>query len=70
MGKKITRVIDVTEMGRAGGKAAAANRSPEERQQVGRTAAAARWKAYYKAHPEKLKAKQEREARKRRRSAK
>jgi hypothetical protein len=62
MGKKvrISHVVDVTELGRAGGKATAANRTPAERKQAARKAIRARWHAYYKAHPEKLKAKLER----------
>jgi hypothetical protein len=57
MGKKIkiTRIIDVSEMGRAGGKATAQNRTPAERRAAARKAIAARWDAYYKEHPEKLK---------------
>ncbi len=66
MGKKvkvtITRVVDVTEMGRAGGKARAEKLSADELSEQGRNAVQARWDRYYKAHPEKLKAKLEREA--------
>jgi hypothetical protein len=59
MGKKvkISRVVDVTEMGRAGGKATAANRTAKERSAAARNAIKARWDAYYKAHPEKVKTK-------------
>jgi hypothetical protein len=59
MGKKVkvTRIVDVTEMGRAGGRARAANLSASELSAAGRKAIKARWDAYYKAHPEKLKAK-------------
>lgn len=66
MGKKvkIVRMIDVTEMGRAGGKATAANRTADERSDAGKKAVTARWDAYYQAHPEKLKQRQERQARK------
>jgi hypothetical protein len=53
-------LIDVTK----GGKNSRANMSPEEAAELGRNAAAARWDAYYAAHPEKLKARQEREAKK------
>ena len=53
MGKKIHRVIDVTEMGRKGGKATAANRTPEERREAAQRAIKARWDKYYKDHPEK-----------------
>jgi general stress protein YciG len=41
MGKKV--VVDVTELGRAGGKATAANRTPEERSEAARKAVQARW---------------------------
>jgi predicted metal-dependent peptidase len=37
--------------------------SPEEREKIGRDAIAARWEKYYREHPEKLKERQEREAR-------
>jgi hypothetical protein len=66
MGKKIRLVIDVEELGRKGGLATAANRTPAERKAAAVTAIRARWDAYFKAHPEKLKAKLEREAKKRR----
>ena len=46
MGKKITRVIDVTEMGRKGGAATAASRTPEERSEAARKAIQARWEKY------------------------
>ena len=64
MGKKVkvTRIVDVTEMGRAGGNARAANLSDSELSAAGSKAVNARWAAYYKAHPDKLKAKLEREA--------
>jgi len=51
-------------LGRRGGKAWAATLSPGELSEAGRKAINARWKAYYADHPEKLKAKLEREARK------
>jgi hypothetical protein len=66
MGKKIRLVIDVEEMGRKGGLATAANRTPSERKAAAVAAIQARWAAYYEAHPEKLKAKLERQAKKRR----
>jgi hypothetical protein len=66
MGKKIRLIIDVEEMGRKGGLATAANRTPAERKAAAVAAIQARWAAYYQAHPEKLKAKLEREAKKRR----
>ncbi len=62
MGRKIK--IDVTELGRAGGRATAANRTPAERKAASRMAIEARWEKYYKDHPEKLKAKLERAAKK------
>ena len=55
MGKKIK--IDVTELGRAGGRATAAARSPQERKAAASVAIKARWDAYYAANPDKLKAK-------------
>jgi hypothetical protein len=68
MGKKvkITRIVDVTEMGRAGGRARAENLSEAELSAAGSKAIKARWDAYYAANPEKLKAKLEREKRARR----
>lgn len=64
MGKKVkvTRIVDVTELGRAGGRARAANLSPEELSQAGRAAIKARWDQYYRDHPEKLKERKLREA--------
>lgn len=62
MGKKVT--IDVTELGRRGGKARAANLSERELSTAGKAAVSARWEQYYRDHPEKLKARKEREARK------
>ena len=59
MGRKI--VVDVVELGRKGGQATAANRTPAERKAAAALAIKARWDAYYKAHPEKLKAKKEKE---------
>jgi hypothetical protein len=51
----ITRIIDVTEMGRAGGRGTAAKRTPKERREAARKAIAARWERYYRDHPENLK---------------
>jgi hypothetical protein len=51
MGKKVQ--IDVTEAGRKGGKATAANRTPEERRAAAVKAIEARWAKYRKEHPEK-----------------
>ena len=62
MGRRIT--IDVTELGRAGGHARAANLSKAELSAAGSKAIAARWEQYYKDHPEKLKAKLERQKKK------
>jgi hypothetical protein len=57
MGKKIQITVDVTEMGKLGGKATAASRTPEERVAAARKAIKARWDKYYRDHPEKRKAK-------------
>ena len=62
MGRKVT--IDVTESGRKGGMARAANLSAKELSAGASTAASARWEQYYRDNPEKLKARQEKEARK------
>jgi hypothetical protein len=53
MGKKIkvTRIIDVTEMGRAGGLATAENRTPEERSAAARAAAKSRWAGHVAKRP-------------------
>ena len=64
MGRKVKIVVDVTEIGRKGGKARAANLSAKELSDGASSAAAARWEQYYRDHPEKLKARKEREARK------
>jgi len=64
VGKKKRTLVDVAEIGSLGGSARAANLSPEQRKAAAMKAINARWDAYYKAHPEKLKAKLEREARK------
>jgi len=63
-GKKKRTLVDVAEIGSLGGSARAANMSPDQRKVAAEKAIKARWKAYYAAHPEKLKAKLEREARK------
>jgi hypothetical protein len=57
MGKKVkvTRIVDVTELGRLGGAATAAGRTSKERSDAAREAVQARWAAYYAAHPEKVK---------------
>jgi hypothetical protein len=67
MGKKkitITVVMDPVELGSLGGSARAANLSAEELSEASRHASNARWQAYYAAHPDKLRAKLERDARK------
>jgi hypothetical protein len=53
MGKKvkIVRIVDVTELGRAGGKATAANRTTEQRAAYGRMMAAARWAGHKAKRP-------------------
>ena len=62
--KKRRTLVDVAEIGSLGGSARAANLSQNELREASRKASNARWDAYYAAHPEKLKAKLEREARK------
>lgn len=49
-------------LGRKGGKAWAAKLSEDELSEAGKRAISARWVAYYASHPEKLRAKHEREA--------
>jgi hypothetical protein len=68
MGKKVkvTRIVDVTEMGRAGGKARAENLTDAELSAAGSKAIKARWDAYYAANPDKLKAKLAKKAAKKR----
>ena len=61
MGKKIHLFVDMSELGAKGGKSTAQARTPEERKAASAKAIAARWEKYYRDHPEKLKAKQERE---------
>ncbi len=68
MGKKvkvvITRVIDVTEMGRKGGHARAAALSAEELSAQGRRAVTARWERYRAAKAAGQAPRQKRRARK------
>ena len=65
MGKrKITIFVDPVEIGAKGGKARAERLSDEELSTAASAAANTRWAAYYAAHPDKLKAKLEREAQK------
>jgi hypothetical protein len=66
MGKKIQ--IDVTELGRKGGAATAANRTAKERKAASKVAIEARWAAYYAANPDKLKAKLAKAAKKSKRA--
>jgi hypothetical protein len=51
MGKKVTVIVDVTELGRAGGKARAANMSAKELSEAGKVAAAARWAGHKAKRP-------------------
>jgi hypothetical protein len=51
-------------LGRKGGKNSRKNLGPGQATTLAQNAAKARWQAYYAAHPERLKAKLEREARK------
>jgi hypothetical protein len=51
MGKKIQ--VDVTELGRRGGRARATKLGPKKLRAAGRKAANARWEKYYREHPEK-----------------
>ena len=51
-------------LGRKGGKNSRKNLDPGEATTLAQKAAKTRWDSYYAAHPEKLKAKLEREARK------
>lgn len=72
MGKivKVVREIDVTELGRKGGKATAANRTLKQRQAAARLAVRTRWDRYYEEHPDKLTARRQRENRKKKRGLK
>jgi hypothetical protein len=63
-GKRRRTLVDVAQIGSLGGSARAANLSADERREAGRHAVNARWEAYYAAHPDKLKAKLERESKK------
>ncbi len=53
--------MDVTELGRKGGQATAANRTEAERKAAAQKAIEARWEKYYSEHPEKLAAKMARQ---------
>jgi len=56
-------LVDVAKIGRLGGLARVENLGPAGVSAWNRAAVNARWAKYYKEHPEKLKARQEREAR-------
>jgi hypothetical protein len=58
------KLIDPVEIGSKGDRARAESLSTLEPQESGRSAAKARWDAYYRLRPEKLQAKQERAAKK------
>jgi hypothetical protein len=58
------KLIDPAEIGAKGGRKSRSYMSQDEATALGHRAAKERWDAYYAAHPEKLKAKLEREARK------
>lgn len=55
-------LVDTAKIGKKGGEARAKAMSPAKRKESAVAAIKARWKAYYAKHPEKLKARQEREA--------
>lgn len=57
MGRKIkvTMMVDIDKLSRAGGLARAAAMTPEERKAAARKAIGARWEKYYREHPEKRK---------------
>jgi hypothetical protein len=58
------KLIDPSEIGKKGGTNSRKYLEPAEATALAQRAAKERWDAYYAAHPEKLKAKLEREARK------
>lgn len=53
-------LVDTSKIGRKGGKNSRKN-LPDGGTALGQAAAKARWEAYYAAHPDKLKAREERE---------
>ena len=55
MGKKVRITVDVTEMGRKGGRARAAKLGKAGLSEAMRKAVQARWDRYYAEHPEKRK---------------
>jgi len=54
-------LIDTAKIGKKGGDARAANLSADARSKSAGEASRARWAAYYKLHPDKLRAKLQRE---------
>ena len=57
-------LVDTRKIGAKGGKNSRKYMDADEASALGKNAVNARWKQYYREHPEKLKARQEREARK------
>ena len=55
MQKNTVIQVDVTELGRKGGRARAAKLGPRKLSAASRKAANARWEKYYREHPEKKK---------------
>lgn len=68
MAAKQRKLIDPVEIGAKGGAARAANLTEQQREDSARSAVEARWAKYYRENPEKLKARQEREARRKKAS--
>ena len=64
VGRKVKVIVDVEELARAGGYARGKKLSAQELSQAGKSAVNARWESYYREHPEKLKARQDREKKK------
>jgi len=62
-------LVDTAEIGRKGGKNSRKN-LPDGGTALGQSAAKARWDAYYKQHPDKLKAKLEKAAKAKRKAKK
>ena len=58
-------LVDTAKIGKKGGEARAANLSDAERRKSASHASKARWETYYNLHPDKLKAKRERDLKKR-----
>ena len=57
-------LVDTRKIGAKGGRNSRKYMDPDEAQELAQKAAGARWEQYYRDHPEKLKARKEREARK------